>query len=645
MNMTEGRANHGIDPMSLSYQQGMMSLDKSGRILSKEKKAALREQNGYCLTCPGIPVRLYEVKKSRLNPLWSQRQACSVDGESHMGKCLRCTSNNKNNITRQPSLSRDSSESSTSSTTFSSMSTRAQSPHRNVIRTDSNRSVGRKSPKPRNALLASSGSSSRSLNLRSQSRTRSQRSMEGQRHNSGRSLGARLSSNPVAVQTHNLTDRLTSESQSGRIAPETNNIHLSGISSHSHRSSLSSDQPSTSSVGSEDNDRRAAYNRGNSVQSLLSICSVDEDLPVAAQNSEDEAVLENLTALFGDMMSTGEGELITDVIVNALDSHIQSDNVQIFCLQHVTEAVDCDTFLNAAGHVRIFRAMNTFPSSAAIHTEACRALATMCASNTARKILLQDGICDQIDKTLLRFLGEETMAEFAIQVLRSLSFEAGGSSSLIRLDIPTKVVEVMQCNMGSAGVQRDGCALLSNLSVDVEKQEVSVVDRNMISVIVECMSHHENDPSVLASACFALKNLTYAAPNVVTLARTAGVLEVLTNATGFGPCAADAELVTERTHMQMAEDQSLEDHLVGTIQSMIAASQDDPNVVGDIVDIFKENTWSQRTSGEALQALESLAERDSFRDSLKRNRLAILRICSSRHVDCATRDRLRDLVQ
>jgi hypothetical protein len=88
MEFDQSHSAHRMQAYELSYRE--MTADASGRILSDEAKADIRKQQGYCLTCPLIPVKLIQFHRSRLNPLWITKKLLAVPGESMDGKCLKC---------------------------------------------------------------------------------------------------------------------------------------------------------------------------------------------------------------------------------------------------------------------------------------------------------------------------------------------------------------------------------------------------------------------------------------------------------------------------------------------------------------------------------------------------------------------------
>lgn len=711
-----------VNAFDLSYQENVMSLDSSGKILTKDAKALLREQHGYCMTCPGVPVLLYQIKRSRLNPLWSSRKPRTAEGECTNGVCLRCE--NPNSQAPQPTpaprrkstkhlenISRESSETSTTSS-ISSFSGR-QSPHRqgsqksglsgsNHLSTSraggsSHRSLSTRRQSHSGtdlvaARLKSIGSSNRSLQTdRPMSRGRRgssrnlaigdhlrQTSGRGRSRTSSDSVDSSFSGGNRSRGNSSYHDDTSSPVNHGRDALGISSCHSrSGQQSmhnsygdqglfhsshhsyrggtldssfanldlndscHSHRSSSiapdvsaptprNRNGPMDRSSGSRNGSRRHLMNRGSSNQSLMSILSNEgsdasshKRAPshpttpnsntakpsVSSSDANVEEIMQGLEGLFVDMKATGDASLITDVLVSSMDSQTRVAAVQVLCIRTLADLfvdtnLDANPVIVANGHGRILRAMGAFPTNTAVQVQACRALATLAGRENTRVSLIRSGVCESIDKTLVRYFGEERVAENAIQVLRSLSFEREGANALVRLEMPNKVMEVMHCNLRVASVQRDGCALLSNLAVDVERQAVSVVPKGILSVIVAGMKEHQEDPSVLVSACFALKNLTYEESNLRSLARVVSCQDVLVVASRVDPAAEDASLVLDRVKLCIAEDASLEEQICASLDSLPIS--DDPEVVTNVLETLQNYSWSERTTKACLAILQEL---------------------------------------
>jgi len=75
----------GVD---LSY--GDESIMTQSQMMRRSQIMDKRIRQGYCLNCPDVPIRLYNIKESERNPLWLVKVHYKVSGESLDGQCLKC---------------------------------------------------------------------------------------------------------------------------------------------------------------------------------------------------------------------------------------------------------------------------------------------------------------------------------------------------------------------------------------------------------------------------------------------------------------------------------------------------------------------------------------------------------------------------
>lgn len=73
---------------SLAY--GHMRIRKDGSVMTETDIRELRQRQGFCVTCPGDPVKLYDVKRSKINPLYQKKEPIQVSNQSVNGICLKC---------------------------------------------------------------------------------------------------------------------------------------------------------------------------------------------------------------------------------------------------------------------------------------------------------------------------------------------------------------------------------------------------------------------------------------------------------------------------------------------------------------------------------------------------------------------------
>lgn len=74
--------------MNLSFYD--MQIGPDGNVLGREQIKEMRLRQGFCLECRSVPIRLYQIKTSRFNPLWTSKVPLTVEGECINGQCLIC---------------------------------------------------------------------------------------------------------------------------------------------------------------------------------------------------------------------------------------------------------------------------------------------------------------------------------------------------------------------------------------------------------------------------------------------------------------------------------------------------------------------------------------------------------------------------
>jgi hypothetical protein len=82
------RTEREILMMELSYNE--MTVGANGSVMDRKEKAALREKNGFCVECQGVPVELYRIKKKKLNPLFFTKDPVTSAGRCMDGVCFVC---------------------------------------------------------------------------------------------------------------------------------------------------------------------------------------------------------------------------------------------------------------------------------------------------------------------------------------------------------------------------------------------------------------------------------------------------------------------------------------------------------------------------------------------------------------------------
>jgi hypothetical protein len=689
--------------MMLSYSE--MSVGRNGSVLNRSEKATLRERHGFCLECEGQPVQLYNVRKSRMNPLWVTKDPRTVDGVCADGVCYAChpsrdpnrkerrrqrrssslrhlqtlqlprlqqtlpriddgptaivtavvttataAASNSNSISHpRSSLPATSPRTSDASITVSSSALNGSFA---VAASDSRREsefISTSSLPTLEATLNSSSSSRRSSG-NSQSQQLQQRKIPPQHPAPARQQQQQQQQNQV--QQHQSPARLSRRMPSFRniyipeeISPVPEVMIEAAMGSTPYESDLSmlnftdgdenhgmdsqierlgsfvKCEGSFDTAGSQENagivDSAAVATCGTNTTGatyrtpLVEFPSWQleerETLTYTTPNStpdkkkpasgskvmtdEDiEVIIKDVDSLVGDMQSDGDGlasaQFLTEIVLGTMKEHQSVLAIQFFCLKTIYrickgDSNDCSTLdsskknvdnhyqkaiMEAGGSEYIVKAMSKFPESMDIQEQGCGAMWSLGVSAKNRLDLIRAGACMMVYNALANFLSHESLVATAIGTMRTLSPELEARDAFKTMDTSKLAVQGMVMHPSSIAIQRDACALLSNLAVDIERQAVAAVSREEMQAIVNAMNNHRDALSVIQGACFALKNYSHEETNCRTLRHCKNAEDLLIHISVFPQasvtCQADAADILERVQLSNTMDESMEDQAV-----------------------------------------------------------------------------------
>jgi hypothetical protein len=322
--------------------------------------------------------------------------------------------------------------------------------------------------------------------------------------------------------------------------------------------------------------------------------------------NEEDRIVKELKELIGSVGGDENVGIVTEILGSSLDVNQTHEKVQLYCL-NVMEKVFQGVATDSSALVsKIVRAMKTFTTAIEMQKHGCRVICTLAATLDNCVALDQGGACNSVTEALSKHIGDAALVEDAIAALRALSISNDAKRSLEQLGVSQRVAEAMQCNLTFAGIQRDGCALLSNMAVDGEKRKVFAVDFNVVEAVVAALKAHSSEISVVQSASFALKNFLYEESNWRTLRKVDCVFGVLEHIASH---SEDCSYVLEQIQLSRAEDDSLEEVAYESLLALTEACGDQPGVVDDVIGITQEFNWSVKMTAACMEALVSLAGR------------------------------------
>jgi hypothetical protein len=372
-----------------------------------------------------------------------------------------------------------------------------------------------------------------------------------------------------------------------------------------------------SSFNSSRSDNNWVRYKGESSRSVASLQSEASDgLSTAVEiNHQDTLVDCELNDLFGDLKKIGCLEILSETILTSMKTHSSDEKALASCLSTITdifedeEKFDSSKFVKAGGGSSIVEVMKKFPSSLKLQEHGCAAIGILARSEFNRNYLIGAGSCVAILKGVSQHFGDASLVTSAFVAIRIFSTELQGRNELIRIAASKTVVEAMQCNISIAAIQIDGCAILSNLAVDAESKTVSKVSMSEIAIIVKVMHVHQDEETVIASSCFALKNLSYNQDNLRSISKSENILDALERATIFSSILS-VEDTMEKIFLSRAQDESLEEATIKTLKEKVDFSAfeslGNPDIINVLLETLIQFHWSLDVVTQCLKYIRAL---------------------------------------
>lgn len=339
----------------------------------------------------------------------------------------------------------------------------------------------------------------------------------------------------------------------------------------------------------------------------------------------DETLL-NLTSLLDELTTTGDYDFLIEITLNALQSHKKLE-VICLCLDTITKICKQDKTNkkrlgdNGAMLEEIIFALKNFGISEIVQTKAASAIACVSDDDKARLTFVQSGAC----RLLVRILQTQTQTPSdaseaivgpVVSALRGLSTEASAREPLGLMMASKYVCKAMEMNLSVKPLQRDACAFLSNVSVDMETQSVFPVSSDVFQAMVNALREHQTEEKVASVTCFALLNLTCEESNLRALRSIDGVFDVFNQSNDDGTSEIwnyqDTYDLLDRLQLSKAADESLEEQAQESLQVIIALKDGKPEVIPDVVDLLNNFDWSSRVAADCSKYRACLIARRQF---------------------------------
>eukprot|EP00546_Thalassionema_frauenfeldii_P017945 CAMPEP_0178896440 /NCGR_PEP_ID=MMETSP0786-20121207/1173_1 /TAXON_ID=186022 /ORGANISM="Thalassionema frauenfeldii, Strain CCMP 1798" /LENGTH=1085 /DNA_ID=CAMNT_0020566841 /DNA_START=33 /DNA_END=3290 /DNA_ORIENTATION=- len=331
------------------------------------------------------------------------------------------------------------------------------------------------------------------------------------------------------------------------------------------------------------------------------------------QVDDQRLLLEDVKAA---AIESNQIEIFLDLLVTTLQEECTTQAIVALCLRHVWDCAKnidgCKTkIMDCRLDVHIKHALEKHLDDKQVQHYGCRCIWSLSVDPVCRKSMIQAGAIQWIYNTMEDYKDDKYVLESAFGALRTMSSSCGtafqashrqqfldsshsensnSTSSparvlLLPLDaLRPSVCRIMGLHSSSIPIQRDGCAFLSNVAVDMEQQVVSVVSKDEITTVVQALSMY-GAPDVWGCACFCLKNYTYEDRNLRVLLKLYDpyVLDLLdsiitsidqfvTNPSILQQIREDANQIRSRLELFKTEEQEMENirysSLVDAMQDM-----------------------------------------------------------------------------
>ena len=350
-------------------------------------------------------------------------------------------------------------------------------------------------------------------------------------------------------------------------------------------------------------------------QLMLGISGVKLDVPPDAF-VETTAEIEDLKSLLQDVAAAGSSDVLVDMLVATIRENTNSSPIQEICLKQLWDhskfnEAHKSQIMNAGLDVDIIRAMKLYRRSKMIQKNASGCLWSLSVSEWNRPALARAGAVKLLFRALEDFVEDEEVLEVILGALRTLSPDKNVRDAIVPLLGARRVCRAMGKHRSSTAIQRDGCAFLSNVSVDIDNQMVSTVHNDELAAVVRALGDHLRNESVVSSACFALKNYTYEEKNLRNLRRFEDVIPLLEDASKYSTKAEirlDADEIRERIQLSGQEDDALEEIAYSSLRdAMQSPRMTVDQAVETIRDVMKQYEWSEKLLVFGLGSLLSLS--------------------------------------
>lgn len=269
-------------------------------------------------------------------------------------------------------------------------------------------------------------------------------------------------------------------------------------------------------------------------------------------------------------------------------------------------------------------------------------LADWAEDDDLRLDLIRHGLCDHVAPLLSMHVGDAIAVQDVVGMLRLVTLEQEGRVLCHRVNASQLVVQGMQCHPTQGRIQTDGCAVLSNLALDlVDLKSVVVVSSAVLDAVVAALVEQvalfqsgrgDVDWAVVKSACFTIKNFLYREENRRALASRDDLLQGLETVVQKKPRGSkDAVVVFEKLQLSRVQDESLQAQVLEALQMLWYKPV--PEAVDEILSVWKEHAWSARILISSIHQIQDLISSQDYADPNELDRIMTASKALAGHAD------------
>eukprot|EP00548_Thalassiothrix_antarctica_P000034 CAMPEP_0194139412 /NCGR_PEP_ID=MMETSP0152-20130528/9046_1 /TAXON_ID=1049557 /ORGANISM="Thalassiothrix antarctica, Strain L6-D1" /LENGTH=548 /DNA_ID=CAMNT_0038837213 /DNA_START=156 /DNA_END=1802 /DNA_ORIENTATION=- len=354
--------------------------------------------------------------------------------------------------------------------------------------------------------------------------------------------------------------------------------------------------------------------------------------------------LEKIRSVVEDLSNAGDSDNTTNTLVQIIKEH--SENIEIFefCIHKIQDlckgSEDYRNSMLSTGALNdILQATKTHFKNAVIQELVCNTIRSLCNTPESRIMLSRSGALAYIINVFVEHIDNEDVVSAGLCCLRKFSPNSEAREPISVLSGIDYVCKAMKLHSNVTNIQQDGCAILTNCAIDVEKQQVTLASDVEVEAITNAMFNHQNNPSVVSQVCFSITSFNHEERNVRRIRQVDGILELLVKITQYcedSRVKEDAIGILDIFETSESNDYYLENQVLDSISQILV---EDYRTMPDekmrqVIGLMDDYEWSSKVFVAILQSLNKLCQQYPIqkeiviRDQVVKNIITRMKKCA-----------------